>query len=106
MRRATAREGGLGAAVDLLDGQADLADRHTALPLQRKPETVSVFLVAGELPLDPLGRFAARVALRVEAHDLWVGEHLGDEIEIVEAHRAQPESLGFEDESLGVHGCC
>src|SRR5947207_2611871 len=56
-------------------------------------------LLAFDLPLDPFGRQLPREAFRVIAHDVGIGEHLGDEIEIGHRKLAQPQAGGVDYES-------
>src|SRR6516225_7238204 len=88
--------------VNGLRDQPDLAARVARRLVQRQPAAVAVLCVAVHLPPDPRLGLVAGVAIRVEAHHLWVGEHRRHEIEVIKCQLAEDEARRFEDD---LHGC-
>ena len=83
-------------AVHLLDQQADLSHRLIRGFIQDEPQPVAVAGVAFPLSLDPGLGLLARVALGVVLHDFGIGQHRGDEVEVVGRHLAENQARRFQ----------
>jgi hypothetical protein len=88
---------GLLALVDSLENEGHLASRLFGGPVDDEPEPVAVPLIALALLVQPAAGFFPRIALRIEAHDVRVGEHLRDEVEIRGYQLPEPEPFRLED---------
>jgi hypothetical protein len=80
-----------------LENETHLASRLFAGPVDDEPKPVTVPLIALALLVQPAAGLFSRIALRIEAHDVRVGEHLRDEVEIRGYQLAEPEPFRLED---------
>ena len=95
----------LGPVAHVLLQQTDLTYGLAGPAVDDQPEPVTVLRVAPPLAAQPHGRFGPVIGLRIEAHDVGVTQHLGDEIKVVRCHLPELEPRSFEDRSHVTTRC-
>jgi cobalamin biosynthesis protein CbiG len=61
--------------IDILHGEAAVADQLAIRFEDHGPESVAVVRIAAEIPGDPILDHCPVIGSRVEAHGLGIGEH-------------------------------
>jgi hypothetical protein len=89
---------GLRDTLDLLKQKTDLTEGPTGGSFLDEPEAVSVLGIALELAGEPGIGLGTGQGLRIEAHDLGIGEHFREELEIRRNELAKGETRGFSDD--------
>jgi hypothetical protein len=82
----------LGHAIDLLGGQAAVANELPAVAQREQPQPKAMVAVEPLAPRDPSRRLLAAVGARVVAHDLGVPEQPSHVVQVIRSHLAEGET--------------
>jgi hypothetical protein len=86
-------------SFDFLHRKADLPDNLARLTIDHQPQPVSILGISLHLSVQPMARIFARESAFVVARHVWIGQHVGHEIQVGRLHFTKRKSVRFKNGS-------